>query len=138
MKTYGQKNVLIDKNIQLVAVSHGYQPDYPVGSRQSRLQTKKYSWQPIAMAWFTFFAKALNFISPSGKKFYRTNIESRVPYLYFIQTWPCSCCPSSQNAIIFYTCICQSQVRQNFTEVIIEQNLNFNTQFTHASRYPGA
>ena len=33
MKNYGKKYVLINKNIQLVAVSHRYQPEFPVGSR---------------------------------------------------------------------------------------------------------
>ena len=32
---------------------------------------------------------------------------------------------TSQNAIIFYTCICQSEVSLNFTEEIIEQKLEF-------------
>ena len=32
-ENYGEQLVLINKNIQLVAVSHGYQPEFPVGSR---------------------------------------------------------------------------------------------------------
>ena len=57
MKKYGKKQVLINKSIQLVAVSHGYQPEFPVGCCLLRLPTKKYSWQPVAMARHTFFAK---------------------------------------------------------------------------------
>ena len=33
--------------------------------------------------------------------------------------------PVTQNAVIFYTCICQSEASQNFTEEIIEQKLKF-------------
>ena len=31
----------------------------------------------------------------------------------------------AQNAIIFYTCVCQSEVSQNFTEEIIELKFKF-------------
>ena len=31
--------------------------------------------------------------------------------------------PLTQNAILFYTCICQSEVSYNFTEEFIEQKL---------------
>ena len=35
----------------------------------------------------------------------------------------------AQNAIVFYTCICQCEVSQNFTEEIIEQKLKFSHTF---------
>ena len=41
MKVDGEEKVLINKNIQFVAISHGYQPEFLVGSRLSRLPTKK-------------------------------------------------------------------------------------------------
>ena len=81
MKKYSKKQVLINKNIQLVAVNHGYQPAFPVGSHSSRLPTKSTVgshelWQDLH-----FQQKTQNFISPSVEKFYRTNIGSKVLYV---------------------------------------------------------
>ena len=52
----------------LVAVSNGYQLNNAVGNFKLRLV-------------LTFQLEQLNFMSSSEKKFHRTNIESRVPFI---------------------------------------------------------
>ena len=58
-----------NQNFMLVAASKGYRLTNTVGNQDHG-----------AIAKFTFLAKKINFISPSGKKFYRTNIGSIVPF----------------------------------------------------------
>ena len=54
-----------NQNFLLVAVSHGYQLKNTIGS-QEQLQALHFKQETV------------NFISPSQKKFHRTNIECRV------------------------------------------------------------
>ena len=64
-----------NQNILLVALSQGYQLQNTVCSQEL--------WQGLHV-----LQQTMNFISSSGKKFYRTNIGSRVPLNHFLLLLP--------------------------------------------------